>query len=115
MYVVSRVKINTFIRNGNLVPFVRYGSVAALLFATLVINYPYQKQIGRIFFPKAMNISSNVYESTVDRYSESLADYELYFIGNHEAEWAVGIPVDRSSTCIWKTMWILPLWILLRV
>lgn len=92
MYVVSRVKISTFIRNGNLVPFVRYGSVAALLFATLVINYPYQKQIGRIFFPKAMNISSNVYESTVERYSESLADYELYFIGNHEAEWAVGYP-----------------------
>lgn len=92
MYVISRVNLNAFIRNGRLAVLVRYGSVAALLFATLVINYPYQKQIGRIFFPKAMNISSNVYESTVDRYGETIADYKVYFIGNHEAQWAVGYP-----------------------
>ena len=92
MYVVSKVKLNVFIRKVKWIPFLRYGCMAALLFVTLVINYPYQKQIDRIFFPKAMIISDNVYESTIDCYGENLADYKLYFVGNHEAEWAVGYP-----------------------
>ena len=81
MYITSKVKLCNFFR---------YALLTAMLFSTVLINYPYQKHIERIFFPKAMNITRNVYDCTVARYGESLKEYQLYFIGNHEAQWAVG-------------------------
>ncbi len=71
-----------------------FGELAliALTGLSIFINIHYRAEIGQVYFTQVMKRAQAVYELTIGRYGEALADYELCFVADDETAWTFGEP-----------------------